>query len=191
VASQYNGHGAVRFDGEFTSLAIADVPSLQFANGYAIVAVVAEKPASPQGTIYGKTAPGYPYAGPGLWVDYFNQGAGVPVTDGRAGTQVDYNQFILSAQLHLDDGVLRVYGASFDGAVLSLHVGDAAAVSAPVNVVPGTLEAVGKVAYVGGPPSSSQIILGDIAELFVSNESMDDAGWANAYAYLKAKYSLP
>jgi hypothetical protein len=195
VPSQYNGHGAVRFDGEFTSLAVADVPSLQFANGYAILGVVAEQPASQQGTVYGKTAPGYPYAGPALWVDYFNQGAGIPATDGYAAAQVDYTQFILSNQLHLDDGTLRVYGVNFDGEVLTLHAGDAAPVTMTVTVAPGSLQAIGKDAYVGGPPngvaSTSQIVLGDIAELLVVNESLDDPGWASAIAYLKAKYALP
>jgi hypothetical protein len=196
IPGRYNGHAAVRFDGVGTQLTIADGASLQFQNNrYTIVAVVAEQPASMDGTIYAKTAPSYPYSGPGMWVSYFNQGAGISPAEGRMGTQVDYAQILLSRGYGLDDGVLRLVEADCDGTTLTLRVGDEAPVTRPVDVDAGALTAIGKDAYVGGmamvtAPSDPQAFLGDMTEVLVANDVLSSTDWGRLSGYLTTKYAL-
>jgi hypothetical protein len=196
VPKAYNGHAAVRFDGVGTQLTIADSDSLRFAdNRYTIVAVIAEQPATTDGTVYGKTAPAYPYAGPGFWVSYFNQGAGVAPTEGRMGTQVDYAQILLSRGAQLDDGVLRLVEADCDGTTLTLRIGDESPVSRPVTVDAGALSSVGKDAYVGGvpmvsPPSDPQAFLGDMTEVLVADDVLSSTDWQNLSDYLTTRFAL-
>jgi hypothetical protein len=194
VPKQYGGHAAVRFDGQTTQLTIADNASLQFLDGrYTIVAVVAEQSTTTDGTIYGKTGPNYPYAGPGLWVSYFNQGSGIWPVDGRIGTQVDYTQFILSQEYRLDDGILRLLEADCDGTTLTLRIGGEPPLTRTVDAGAGTLAAAKKDAYVGGlpgAPTDPQAFRGDMTEVLVANDTLSPADWELLSDYLTEKYGL-
>jgi hypothetical protein len=187
----HNGRHALRFDGSRSSLTIADSRSMEVLGGFTILAVASESAGSPHtGALFVKPAMPLPFAGPTLWLNYDN--VGVDGAAGRAGTQVDYYQYVASKETRLDDGVLRVYSMTFDGVKLSLRVNDGTPVSAMVSVSSESLASPGVSAIIGGGVSSSeQVVLGDIAEIIFATRSVDGPEWASAYAYLKAKYALP
>jgi hypothetical protein len=179
----YRGHSAIRFDGNQTSLDIADNASLQFQSGVTIVGVAAMAPAATQqGGIYGKTEVLYPYRGAALWVNYANNS----IPNGRAAAQVEYNQAIGVGSGYYD-GTLRAYAMIFDGTNLEVRVNQdlPAALQAAGEIV-----ALGADAYIGGRPNQSQVFLGDIAEVIVVGKGLKSNEYLQAYGYLKAKYGL-
>jgi hypothetical protein len=189
-AAMYNGHGALRFDGATTSLLIDDSFSTEVSGGYAIFGVAAESSsaAHQQGDIFSKTALGIPFSGPALWVNYAN--TGIDGTEGRAGAQVDFYQFVASGQTHLDDGMLRLYSTTFDGTTLTARVNDGAPSQVAVTVTPGSLRAVGETSSVGGRLNTNQLFLGDIAEVILVTRTITPLEWSRTYEYLKLKYAL-
>jgi hypothetical protein len=185
VASLYSGHGAVRFDGNTTSLTIADVASLRLGTACTVLAVAAEQNASHEGAFYNKTSLVGPYTGIALWGSYTPN-----LAHGTAATQVDINQFVTTAGGGLDDGKLRVFAAMFDGVALSLSVDRGVAASTPVTLTE-PLGAPGTPAYIGGNPAGNQVLVGDIAEVILLTKALDSGEWAKMYAYIDAKYGLP
>jgi len=192
-ANAYNGHSALTFDGATTSLAIDDSISSEITGGFAIIAVAATAASTKHqlGDIYSKTGNPLPFAGPGLFVNYSM--AGVDGSDGRIGSQVDFYQYIVSAEAHLDDGALRVYTSTFDGTKnLSMRVNDGPpSTIATMGVASGSLRASGIASSVGGRLGTQQLFLGDIAELLLVTRATTPAEATQAYAFLKAKYGIP
>jgi hypothetical protein len=198
VGGSYAGHAAVRFDGNVTSLTVADDPSLQFDDGrYVIATVVAEQMAGSDGLIYSKQDRStYPYSGASVWANFFNQGHGISPSSGLIATQVDYDQYVTSTQRYLDDGVLRLVYASCDGTTLTLQVGDAGSPPLTVDLGDaGVTGAAGWPAYVGGPPGADpqdpQVFTGDIAELIVVAGTLTAQQQASLTSYLTTKFGLP
>jgi hypothetical protein len=184
-SNSYHGHAALRFDGNKTTLAIADNRSLEFTGGASIVGVVATDPSTHEGGIYGKSVNPPPFYGIGLWVNYRNNNL-VPDDDGRVGAQVSFLHAAWTDGGYADS-VLRVYAATFDGTTLSLRLNQDIQVSALAS---DPIAARGVDAYVGGRPAANQVFAGDIAEVIVFDKGLSDAEYGVTYGYLRAKYGL-
>ena len=53
----------------------------------------------------------------------------------------------------------------------------------------GPITAAGRPAFIGGAPSSTQTLPGDISEVIVLDAAITSTDWSKAYAYLKARYA--
>lgn len=180
----YSGHGAVRFDGNSTSLTVADAPSFAIASGFSIVGVGAQPHAFHIAGFYSKTQIGNPYEGVGLWGSYTTN-----FQDGTGAVQVDINQYVVTPAGGFDDSKLHVFAAMFDGANLSLSVDEGVPVSRAVSVTPG-LGAPGVPGFVGGNPGGGQTFNGDIVEIILVGRILQTTEWSMLYAYLAAKYGV-
>jgi hypothetical protein len=180
----YQGHQALRFDGNATSLLVADSTSMALNGGYTLVAVASESRAFHEGALYAKTSSIYPFVGVALWGSYVS---GLP--HGTGAVQVDMNQFLTSNLSGLDDGTLRMFASTFDSQTVRLFVDDTPPGDLRVSLS-AALGAPGAFAFIGGNPGGGQVFAGDIVELLLVSRSLDSTEWAAMRAYLHAKYGI-
>jgi hypothetical protein len=177
----YHGHGALRFDGNATSMSIADSPSLAVGSACTVITVIAEQTSFHLASVYSKTSLDSPYWGLALWGWYPSAGP---------AAQVSISQAVFSTQTDIDDGALHVLALSFATTVLGVEVDFGPLTTAEISAGDASLSAAGTPAYIGGNPAGGQVFMGDIAEVIIVMRSFDAADWANVAAYLDAKYGF-
>ncbi len=184
----FNGHTGIAFDST-QLLTIADSVTLRFAADYTVLIVArSNTPASEYGALFGKPTGKFPFPGPGMYVNYPPL-SGAPSS--TVGVQIDFNNYIQSAEMGISDGVARIFEMQRTGTTLSVRVNSNAPIA--TTVPPTDVTSPGVDVFIGGHVTTSvvQSLTGAIAEILAVNATVSSSDYAAMHAYLSGKYAIP